>query len=307
MGDTIDTSKQAVIVRRQRRAGRASLRSTSATLRNDQSTNTDSTSRRRGVDEKGFTMSAVQRLDASESFWFARELESIKAQILVREIPSSRGRSLVPVASGVPAGSAVYVPGATRSARRLRQRFAKDRGWTSGRETSSPIRPIRASYGYTTGQHPPGPSDRSVPPAGWGRGRHARHRGQDRPDLPGGRRAAGHPGSVYARRRQHLRHPQRWRRFALWSTKTADEILADLQGFGHRASVVTNEVHPSDTIAMSIDQYNIIATKRINSASDRTVLEHFLATSPYIKQIVPWYACVGRGASASTPHGGVPP
>ena len=86
----------------------------------------------------------------------------------------------------------------------------------------------------------------------------------------------------------------------LWSTKSAAEVLADLQGFGHRASVVTNEVHPSDTIAMSIDQYNIIATKQTNSASDRTVLEHFLATSPYIKQIVPWYACVGRGAAGST-------
>ena len=64
-------------------------------------------------------MSAVQRLDASESFWFARELEAIKAQILVREIPEFKGRSLVPVASGVPAAvPCIPIRNSTRSGSR---------------------------------------------------------------------------------------------------------------------------------------------------------------------------------------------
>ena len=99
-------------------------------------------------------MPTVQRLDASESFWFARELEAIKAQILVREIPEFKGRALVPVASGVPAGSAVYTYQELDEVgiAAFVNGFAKDlpRVDVVGRETSSPIRPIGASYGYTT-------------------------------------------------------------------------------------------------------------------------------------------------------------
>jgi hypothetical protein len=237
-------------------------------------------------------------LDASESFWFARELESIKAQILVREIPEFKGRSLVPVASGVPAGSAVYTYQELDEVgiAQFVNGFAKDlpRVDVVGRETSSPIRPIGASYGYTTAN-----IRQALPLAKAEAAMRAIEAKIDLTcqvgDVPQGIRGLFTLTGVNT-----YVIPNGGAGSPLWSTKTADEILADLQGFGHRASVVTNEVHPSDTIAMSIDQYNIISTKRINSASDRTVLEHFLATSPYIKQIVPWYACVGRGASAST-------
>ncbi len=249
-------------------------------------------------------MPTVQRLDASESFWFARELESIKAQILVREIPEFKGRSLVPVASGVPAGSAVYTYQELDEVgiAAFINGFAKDlpRVDVVGRETSSPIRPIGAAYGYTTANiRQARLTGRSLPLAKAEAAMRAIEAKIDLTcqvgDVPQGIR-----GLFTLVGTNTYVIPNGGAGSPLWSTKTADEILADLQGFGHRASVVTNEVHPSDTIAMSIDQYNIIATKRINSASDRTVLEHFLATSPYIKQIVPWYACVGRGASAST-------
>ncbi len=249
-------------------------------------------------------MSAVQRLDASESFWFARELESIKAQILVREIPEFKGRSLVPVASGVPAGSAVYTYQELDEVgiAQFVNGFAKDlpRVDVVGRETSSPIRPIGASYGYTTANiRQARLTGRSLPLA---KAEAAMRAIEARIDLTCqvGDTSQGIRGLFTLTGVNTYVIPNGGAGSPLWSTKNADEILADLQGFGHRASVVTNECHSSDTIAMSIDQYNIIATKRINSASDRTVLEHFLATSPYIKQIVPWYACVGRGASAST-------
>ncbi len=246
----------------------------------------------------------TQRLDASESFWFARELESIKAQILVREIPEFKGRTMVPVASGVPAGSAVYTYQELDEVgiAAFVNGFGKDlpRVDVVGRETSSPIRPIGASYGYTTANiRQARLTGRSLPLAKAEAAMRAIEAKIDLTcqvgDVPQGIRGLFTLTGVNT-----YVVPNGGGGSPLWSTKTADEILADLQGFGHRASVVTNEVHPSDTIAMSLDQYNIISTKRINSASDRTVLEHFLATSPYIKQIVPWYACVGRGASAST-------
>lgn len=249
-------------------------------------------------------MSAVQRLDASESFWFARELEAIRAQILIREIPEFKGRALVPVASGVPAGSAVYTYQELDEVgiAAFVNGFAKDlpRVDVVGRETSSPIRPIGASYGYTTANiRQARLTGRSLPLAKAEAAMRAIEAKIDLTcqvgDVPQGIRGLFTLTGVNT-----YVVPLGGAGSPLWSTKTADEILADLQGFGHRASVVTNEVHPSDTIVMSIDQYNIIATKRINSASDQTVLEFFLATSPYIKQIVPWYACVGRGASAST-------
>lgn len=246
----------------------------------------------------------TQRLDASESYFFGRELEAIKSQLLIREMPEFKGRAMVPVASGVPAGSTVYTYQEMDEVgiAQFVNGYGKDlpRVDVVGRESSSNIRPIGASYGYTTANiRQARLTGRSLPLA---KAEAAMRAIEAKIDLTCqiGDVAQGIRGLFTLVGVNTYIIPNGGAGSPLWSTKTADEILADLQGFAHRASVVTNEVHPSDTIAMSIDQHNIIATKRINSASDRTVLEHFLATSPYIKQIVPWYACVGRGTGGST-------
>lgn len=70
-----------------------------------------------------------------------------------------------------------------------------------------------------------------------------------------------------------------------WSTKTADQILDDMNGIVHGVVSATNGIEQPDTMLMPLEQYNLISTKRLGTDSDTTVLEYFLKTNRYIKRI----------------------
>lgn len=72
----------------------------------------------------------------------------------------------------------------------------------------------------------------------------------------------------------------------LWSTKTADEILADMNGAPNDIVSLTNGVWEPDTIALPVSQYSLISSLRI-SDTNITVLDFFLKNSPYIKEVIP--------------------
>lgn len=72
---------------------------------------------------------------------------------------------------------------------------------------------------------------------------------------------------------------------ALWTAKTADLILRDMNLVANTVVENTKGVEIPDTMIMPLAQYNLIATKRIGVDSNMTVLKYFMETSPYIKNI----------------------
>jgi len=71
-----------------------------------------------------------------------------------------------------------------------------------------------------------------------------------------------------------------------WSVKTADEILADMNGLVETVLTVTNGVESPDTMLLPLEQYLLISRKRIaNDSAGKTVLTYFLENNPYIKRI----------------------
>ena len=70
-----------------------------------------------------------------------------------------------------------------------------------------------------------------------------------------------------------------------WSSKTADEILADINGMAKQVAKVTKNVERPDTLCIPSDCYMDIATRRIPDTST-TVLSFVLEHAPYIKNIV---------------------
>lgn len=76
--------------------------------------------------------------------------------------------------------------------------------------------------------------------------------------------------------------------FKTWSTKTADEILADLNGIVATITDITNGVEAPDTIILPLAQYRIATTKRIPD-TDITVLKFFLDNNQIVKN-VEWVA-----------------
>jgi len=79
----------------------------------------------------------------------------------------------------------------------------------------------------------------------------------------------------------------------LWSTKTFDEILADLNNLVGGIAILTHGVEQPDTLVMSQAAYNVVSTKTREggSSNDTTVLEFFLKTHPEIKQVEKLEVC----------------
>lgn len=70
-----------------------------------------------------------------------------------------------------------------------------------------------------------------------------------------------------------------------WALKTADEILADMNGMVYAVIEATNGVETPDTMLLPLAQYNLIQTKRLGTYSDETVMSYFMKTNQYIKRI----------------------
>ena len=71
-----------------------------------------------------------------------------------------------------------------------------------------------------------------------------------------------------------------------WKDKTADEILADVNGMAAQVSRTTKHVERPDTLCVPADVYMDISTRRLGETGE-TVLSFLLSKSPYLKNIVP--------------------
>lgn len=70
-----------------------------------------------------------------------------------------------------------------------------------------------------------------------------------------------------------------------WMEKTADEILADINGMVKQVSKVTKNVERPDTLCVPSDVYIHLHTTRIPDTAT-TILKFLLDNSPYIKDVV---------------------
>ena len=70
-----------------------------------------------------------------------------------------------------------------------------------------------------------------------------------------------------------------------WTEKTADEILADINGMAKQVAKTTKNVERPDTLCVPADVYMDISTRRIPDTAT-TVLAFILEHAPYIKNVV---------------------
>lgn len=71
----------------------------------------------------------------------------------------------------------------------------------------------------------------------------------------------------------------------LWSVKTPDQIVRDITNLFAAVVTTTNGVEQPDTLLLDLDHWQKIATTRMGSANDTTILEFVMKTNPYIKRI----------------------
>jgi len=70
----------------------------------------------------------------------------------------------------------------------------------------------------------------------------------------------------------------------LWSTKTADLIISDLNIAIAGIYSATNTVEIPDTILLPVEQYTLIATKRLSDTSEMSILDWFQKYNVYTAQ-----------------------
>lgn len=83
-----------------------------------------------------------------------------------------------------------------------------------------------------------------------------------------------------------------------WETKTSDEILADLYGIANQIVSNTKGIEVPDTIALPLTSYQLIERKRLSDDSEKTVLTYFLENSKNIKRIE-WFNELETAAPSS--------
>lgn len=87
-----------------------------------------------------------------------------------------------------------------------------------------------------------------------------------------------------------------------WEDKTADEILKDLFGIENYAITSTNGIEVPDTLALPMDEYLIIKQKKIATDSEgKTVLKYFLENATGIKNVI-WLQGLETAAPASASY-----
>jgi len=234
-----------------------------------------------------------QNLDAHESIFFGRELEHIKAQTYDIQYPNLRAREMIPVSyeAGAGAQSITYQQFDAVGVARIIASYADDLPMANvlGREFTSPIRSLGTAYEYSIQEirsaQMAGKSldarkaeaarranDQAVNRIGWfGDPTHGLLGMLTHPNIPAAPVANGQAGT-----------PQ-------WTTKTPDEILADMNGLVNGIVALTNGVEAPNTLMLPIAQYTHIATTPRSTVSDTTILDYFLKSSPFIKS-VEWVA-----------------
>jgi hypothetical protein len=86
--------------------------------------------------------------------------------------------------------------------------------------------------------------------------------------------------------------------FKAWSTKTPDEILADLNGMIRKVVTDTKEVERPTRIILPTELDERISTTPRQSASDTTIKKFFQLTNPSV-EIVSWEKAAGQGTGGS--------
>jgi hypothetical protein len=255
-----------------------------------------------------------ERLDAAESVYFKRQLESIDKTVYETLYPGNKGRSLVPTVLDVAESAPAYLW-------RMTKRFGRakiggslgddaPRVDVAGEESSQVIKNVTDSYAYDfmeireaarTGTNLDGMRAKAARDTIETAIDEILATGDTPSGLKGllnqttggsgvglyvlGDKAAGGAG------------------VKTWSTATPNEIVKDVFGM---ATDLVKGLKQADapglsqfTLVLPVEQYTQIAQDRMGDASDKTILSFILTNSPYVKEIVPWYRCDGAGASGA--------
>jgi len=220
-------------------------------------------------------------LDAGESIFFTRELETIRAKNYDVIFQEPKLLNIIPKSmEGDPTVDTITHRSFTRVgiAKMGGTEYANDfpRVDVFGTETSVKVKPVHAGYGYN--------KDEIARAAKVGRPLEMMRATAARKAIDmkldeiarSGEATTGLKGLYNAVGVSSLIVADGASTTTTWSTKTSDEILADLYRLYNYSLTATGGIETINTIALPMANYLLIAQKRLDATNDITVLQYFL-------------------------------
>jgi hypothetical protein len=229
-------------------------------------------------------------LDEGESIFFARQLEYIKQQSYDILYPEYKAIKFIPVSTeaGPGAESITYREFDTVGVMKIISNYADDlpRCDVRGKEYTTPVRSIGASYGYNVQEIRA--ARMANKPLELRRAESARRAYEQMVNRIGW--FAKSDDGIYGGLTGLLFNPNVTSGAAFtgdWlnPATTADQMIYDLNKAVFDMIDLTKGVEIPDTILLPVKQYSRIATTPRSTISDTTVLEFFLANNPSIKRV----------------------
>lgn len=250
------------------------------------------------------TQATFTQLDANESAFFTRQLESIKTKTYDTKQKVLKAVTLIPVSTDAPAGADLitYRKFTQIGLAKFIQDYAHDlpRADIYGEEVSRKVHSIGNSYGYSIKEI------RRAQLAGLDldpRRAAAARRAQD--ELVNttallGNTAHNIPGFLNNPNITEYTVPADGTGSTkTFSTKTPDQIIASINGLVNAAVAATNGRELPDTLLLPITQYNLLANTPRSANSDTSTLQWILKNNVYLKSIewVSELAGIGAGGT----------
>ncbi len=256
-------------------------------------------------DERDYAViAASQRLDAGETLFFARELESVKTKTYDKLYANLTAKSVIPVSNEADPGAETitYYQYETVGFAKIISNYADDlpRADAKGKLFSSVVKGLGASYGYSIQDIRA--AKKAGKPLTQVKANAARQSieqkenqlayfGDAENNIVG---LFTHPNVT-----TYVLPADGTLNGATASTKlidkTPNQVLRDLNGMSIRPSKLTGGVEKPDTLLLPLDVYADLDTRPRSDNSDTTILEFFLKKSPNIKEVIPITECSGAG------------
>lgn len=231
-----------------------------------------------------------QNLDANESYFFARELEYVKSRTYDKLYPALKATRLIPVSTEAGSGdeTITYQQFDSVGIMKIIANYADDlpRSDVKGLEFTSKIKSLGGSYGYNIQEIRAAMSagrplqqrkanatrqtnEQAVNRIAWFGDADCGLLGMlNQPNVPAATAPTGATsGNV------------------LWSGKTPQEILFDMNKIVDDVLALTLGVEECDSLLMPIEQHSLISSTNQQNSTDTTILEYFRRNRPQITNI----------------------
>jgi hypothetical protein len=244
-----------------------------------------------------------EHLDAAESVFFTRELETILTTQFTERLAPLKGVTMVPVDTSISPEDEIVTYREYKSFGKAKK--LQDAGDdvplanTQGTETSQRMQIYGAGFGYSIDEIRK--SAKEGRPLEQARAAAAKKMLDLQLDDVAsiGDSSAGLKGLLNLTSTNTYTVPADGTgSSALWSAKSADLILRDMNGIVKKVVVDSLETERPTRVVLPTSQYELIKTTARSSTSDTTILKFFLENNPGI-EVLSWQRAAGAGSGAT--------